>query len=68
MGVVSPAICDNTMDVEGIVLGEIKQKERGNYCVCTVSLTCGIFKKKKKKRSNSQKERVKKMATRGRGK
>ena len=33
-------------DPEGIMLSEIRQTEKGKYCI--ISLVCGIFKKKKK--------------------
>ena len=35
------------MDLEGIMLSEISQREKDKFC--TISLTCGIFKKKKAK-------------------
>ena len=35
------------MNLEGIMLSEISQTEKGKYCI--ISLICGILKKKKKK-------------------
>ena len=34
------AICDNTMDLENIMLSELSQTEKNRYCV--ISLICGI--------------------------
>ena len=36
----NPAICDNTTDLENLMLSELSQTEKNRYCV--ISLTCGI--------------------------